>query len=88
MNASPNIILVHGAWADGLSWSAVIERLQADSYNVTAASVGPPATVDARAQRQPATPSPPTGSCGGAPSAAIRSRARATCAGSSPRSRS
>jgi pimeloyl-ACP methyl ester carboxylesterase len=36
MNALPNIILVHGAWADGSSWSAVIERLQTDGYNVTA----------------------------------------------------
>jgi hypothetical protein len=24
----PNIVLVHGAWADGSSWSAVIEKLQ------------------------------------------------------------
>jgi pimeloyl-ACP methyl ester carboxylesterase len=32
----PNIVLVHGAWADGSSWSAVIERLQAEGYNVTA----------------------------------------------------
>ena len=30
-----NIVLVHGAWADGSSWSAVIERLQADGYTVT-----------------------------------------------------
>jgi pimeloyl-ACP methyl ester carboxylesterase len=36
MNASPNIVLVHGAWADGSSWSAVIKRLQADGYIVTA----------------------------------------------------
>jgi pimeloyl-ACP methyl ester carboxylesterase len=36
MNDRPNIVLVHGAWADGSSWSAVIERLQADGYNVTA----------------------------------------------------
>jgi pimeloyl-ACP methyl ester carboxylesterase len=36
MNARPNIVLVHGAWADGSSWSAVIQRLQADGYNVTA----------------------------------------------------
>ena len=36
MNASPNIVLVHGAWADGSSWNAVIERLQADGYTVTA----------------------------------------------------
>ena len=34
--SSPNIVLVHGAWADGSSWSAVIERLQADGYNVIA----------------------------------------------------
>jgi pimeloyl-ACP methyl ester carboxylesterase len=32
----PNVVLVHGAWADGSSWSAVIERLQADGYHVTA----------------------------------------------------
>jgi pimeloyl-ACP methyl ester carboxylesterase len=36
MTALPNIVLVHGAWADGSSWSAVIERLQADGYSVTA----------------------------------------------------
>jgi pimeloyl-ACP methyl ester carboxylesterase len=36
MSALPNIVLVHGAWADGSSWSAVIERLQARDYHVTA----------------------------------------------------
>ncbi len=36
MSTSPNIVLVHGAWADGSSWSPVIERLQANGYNVTA----------------------------------------------------
>ena len=36
MTALPNIVLVHGAWADGSSWSAVIEHLQADGYSVTA----------------------------------------------------
>ena len=36
MNARPNIVLVHGAWADGSSWSGVIERLQAAGYHVTA----------------------------------------------------
>ena len=36
MSTSPNIVLVHGAWADGSCWSAVIERLQANGYNVTA----------------------------------------------------
>jgi hypothetical protein len=29
MNARPNIVLIHGAWADGSCWSGVIERLQA-----------------------------------------------------------
>jgi pimeloyl-ACP methyl ester carboxylesterase len=32
----PNIVLVHGAWADGSSWSAVVESLQNKGYNVTA----------------------------------------------------
>jgi pimeloyl-ACP methyl ester carboxylesterase len=36
MGVQPNIVLVHGAWADGSCWSAVIEHLQADGYNVTA----------------------------------------------------
>jgi pimeloyl-ACP methyl ester carboxylesterase len=36
MDARPNIVLVHGAWADGSSWSRVIERLQAAGYHVTA----------------------------------------------------
>jgi pimeloyl-ACP methyl ester carboxylesterase len=36
MSALPNIVLVHGAWANGSSWSAVIEQLQADGYRVTA----------------------------------------------------
>src|SRR5258708_40226162 len=34
--ALPNIVLVHGAWADGSSWSGVIQRLQKAGYNVTA----------------------------------------------------
>ncbi len=36
VNARPNIVLIHGAGADGSSWSGVIERLQADGYHVTA----------------------------------------------------
>src|SRR5512133_2926399 len=36
MADQPNIVLVHGAWADGSSWSAAIERLQAAGYHVTA----------------------------------------------------
>ena len=36
MSPPANVILVHGAWADGSCWSGVIERLQADGYHVTA----------------------------------------------------
>jgi pimeloyl-ACP methyl ester carboxylesterase len=36
MSEKPNIVLVHGAWADGSCWSAVIASLQADGYTVTA----------------------------------------------------
>jgi pimeloyl-ACP methyl ester carboxylesterase len=36
MSAHPNIVLVHGAWADGSCWSDVIAALQADGYHVTA----------------------------------------------------
>jgi pimeloyl-ACP methyl ester carboxylesterase len=36
MSTLPNVVLVHGAWADGSSWSAVIEHLQAEGYNATA----------------------------------------------------
>ena len=31
-----NVVLVHGAWADGSSWSEVIRRLQAAGMHVTA----------------------------------------------------
>ena len=30
------VVLIHGAWAEGSSWSAVIEQLQAEGYKVTA----------------------------------------------------
>jgi pimeloyl-ACP methyl ester carboxylesterase len=33
---SRNVVLVHGAWADGSSWSEVIPLLQAAGLNVTA----------------------------------------------------
>ena len=36
MPDTPNIVLVHGAWADGSCWGGVIERLQAKGYNVVA----------------------------------------------------
>ncbi len=35
-NASPTVVLVHGAFADASSWNGVIERLQARGVNVTA----------------------------------------------------
>src|SRR2546427_1545217 len=46
MNGRPNIVLVHGAWADGSCWSGVIERLQADGYHVTAPQFPRPALAD------------------------------------------
>jgi len=36
MSALPNIVLVHGAWAEGACWSDVVARLQADGYTVSA----------------------------------------------------
>jgi len=36
MESDLNVVLVHGAWADGSSWSEVIQRLQKEDYNVTA----------------------------------------------------
>jgi pimeloyl-ACP methyl ester carboxylesterase len=39
MSKKPNIMLVHGAWADGTCWSKVILLLQAEGYNVTAAQI-------------------------------------------------
>jgi pimeloyl-ACP methyl ester carboxylesterase len=36
MSERPNVVLVHGAWADGSSWSDVIRLLQASGFNVTA----------------------------------------------------
>ena len=36
MKTLPNIVLIHGAWANGSAWTAVIQRLQADGYHVTA----------------------------------------------------
>src|SRR5580658_8563533 len=31
-----SVVLIHGAWADGSSWSAVIEQLQAEGHKVAA----------------------------------------------------
>jgi pimeloyl-ACP methyl ester carboxylesterase len=36
MSDKPNVVLIHGAWADGSSWSEVIRQLQASGFTVTA----------------------------------------------------
>ena len=36
MSKKPNVVLVHGAWADGSSWSGVIQALQANGFTVSA----------------------------------------------------
>lgn len=36
METKTNVVLVHGAWADGSSWSKVIPLLQNKGFNVTA----------------------------------------------------
>lgn len=36
MGARPNVVLVHGGWANGSCWREVIEGLQADGYRVMA----------------------------------------------------
>jgi pimeloyl-ACP methyl ester carboxylesterase len=36
MSDRPNIVLVHGAWADGSCWSGVVERLQTHGFQVRA----------------------------------------------------
>lgn len=38
-SSRPNVVLVHGAWADGSSWSAVIRLLQEAGYPVRAAAI-------------------------------------------------
>ncbi|GAA3150074.1 hypothetical protein GCM10017687_79580 [Streptomyces echinatus] len=37
----PTVVLVHGAFADGSSWNAVVQRLQRDGYQV----IAPPNTL-------------------------------------------
>jgi pimeloyl-ACP methyl ester carboxylesterase len=37
--AIANVVLVHGAWADGSSWSSVIAILQADGFHTTAVQI-------------------------------------------------
>lgn len=49
-SAKPNIVLVHGAWADGSCWTGVIKILQKDGYTVTAPQF-PLTTMDANLAR-------------------------------------
>jgi pimeloyl-ACP methyl ester carboxylesterase len=37
--SQPTVVLVHGAFADGSSWTGVIERLQAEGIQVTAPAI-------------------------------------------------
>jgi pimeloyl-ACP methyl ester carboxylesterase len=62
MSSKPNVVLVHGAWADGSCWSAVTERLQADGYNVTAVQLPGSSLADdvARVRQVLARQSAPT----------------------------
>lgn len=46
MSDLPNVVLVHGAWADGSCWSGVIEKLQAKGYEVTAPQFPETSTED------------------------------------------
>ena len=61
----PTIVLEHGAWADGSSWSGVVTRLQQDGYTVDV----PPNPLRQAGQRL------------GLPGQLPRQRARADCAG-------
>jgi pimeloyl-ACP methyl ester carboxylesterase len=60
--AARNVILVHGAWADGSSWSRVIPLLQAAGLNVTAVqnSLTTLAQADADVRRALAAQDGPT----------------------------
>jgi pimeloyl-ACP methyl ester carboxylesterase len=46
MSDLPNVVLVHGAWADGSSWNAVTETLQAKGYDVIAPQFPETSTED------------------------------------------
>jgi pimeloyl-ACP methyl ester carboxylesterase len=39
VSSNRNVVLVHGAWADGSSWSRVIPLLQDEGYRVTAVQI-------------------------------------------------
>jgi pimeloyl-ACP methyl ester carboxylesterase len=46
MSEKPNIVLVHGAWADGSCWDAVTRALQGKGYKVTAPQFPETSTED------------------------------------------
>jgi pimeloyl-ACP methyl ester carboxylesterase len=46
MSDKPNIVLVHGAWADGSCWATVIADLQGKGYKVTAPQFPESSTED------------------------------------------
>jgi pimeloyl-ACP methyl ester carboxylesterase len=45
-DSKPNVVLVHGAWADGSCWDTVIEDLQSKGYKVTAPQFPETSTED------------------------------------------
>src|SRR5260370_17267413 len=53
-----NIVIVHGAWADGSSWSKVIPLLQAKGLHVVAVQNPLTSLADDIAPTKPATPFP------------------------------
>jgi pimeloyl-ACP methyl ester carboxylesterase len=46
MGDKPNVVLVHGAWADGSCWDAVTRALQGKGYKVTAPQFPETSTED------------------------------------------
>src|SRR5260370_18223306 len=51
-----NVVLVHGAWADGSSWAEVIPRLQAAGLSVTPVQNPLTSPADSVAATPPALP--------------------------------
>jgi hypothetical protein len=59
----PGIVLVHGAFADGSSWSRVIPLLQRQGYNVTVAQLPLTSLADDVAATRRAMRKPSRASC-------------------------
>jgi pimeloyl-ACP methyl ester carboxylesterase len=61
-SVATNVVLVHGAWADGSSWSKVIPQLEAKGINVTAVQIPLTSLADdvATTRRELARQSGPT----------------------------